>query len=77
MHLLNILIYLVHDIKKILKKYNAVQDKVNNLVMNQCIMMNQFTHVYGNNIPKENKRYTCLSVILLDSIVNVDEKYYL
>ena len=28
-------------------------------------------------MPKQNKRYTCLSVILLDSIVNVDKKYYL
>ena len=31
---------------------------------------------YGNKTPRKNKRYTCYSVILLDSIANVDEKYY-
>ena len=27
-------------------------------------------------IPKEVECYTCLSIILLDSIINVDNKYY-
>ena len=32
---------------------------------------------YGYKIPKENERYTCLSVILLDSIfVNSDNEYH-
>ena len=32
---------------------------------------------YGNEMPKENERYTCLSVILLDLIfVNSDKEYY-
>ena len=31
----------------------------------------------NNEMPKETERYTCLFVILLDSIINVDEKYYL
>ena len=28
-------------------------------------------------MPKEDKCYTCLSVILLDSVVNVDKTYHL
>ena len=32
---------------------------------------------YGNEMPKENERYTFLSVILLDLIfVNSDKEYY-
>ena len=27
-------------------------------------------------IPKENECYTCVSIILLDSIINIDKKYY-
>ena len=34
------------------------------------------TNFYGNKIPIEGKNYTYLSVILLDSIVNVDKKYH-
>ena len=34
------------------------------------------TNFHGNKIPKENKRHTSLSVILQDSVVKVDEKYY-
>ena len=30
----------------------------------------------NNKMPKENESYTCLFVILLDSIINVDKKYY-
>ena len=32
---------------------------------------------YGNKVPKENEHYTCLSTILLDSVINVDRKYFL
>ena len=28
---------------------------------------------YGNKTPRKNERYSCLSAILLDSIVNIDE----
>ena len=28
-------------------------------------------------MPKEDKCYTCLSVILLDSVVNIDKTYHL
>ena len=30
----------------------------------------------NNEMPKENERYSSLFVILLDSIINVDKKYY-
>ena len=31
---------------------------------------------YGSKTPIERKHYTCFSVMLLDSIVNVNKKYY-
>ena len=34
------------------------------------------TYFHNNKMPRENLRYTCLSVILLDSIINVDTEYY-
>ena len=34
------------------------------------------TNFYGNQRPIEGEHYTCFSVILLDSIVNVDKKYH-
>ena len=34
------------------------------------------TNFQGNKIPEDNEYCTSLSVILLDSIVNVDGKYY-
>ena len=30
----------------------------------------------GNKIPKENTTYKCLSVIILDSVIRVNKKYY-
>ena len=30
----------------------------------------------GNGIPKENIHYTCTACITIDSIVNMDEKYF-
>ena len=36
-----------------------------------------YTNFQNNEIPKDNKYFACLSVILLDSIfVNLDKKYY-
>ena len=32
---------------------------------------------YGNRVPRENERFACLSVILLDSVVNIDKKILL
>ena len=34
------------------------------------------TNLYGNKTPIEGKYYPCFSIIWLDSIVNVDKKYY-
>ena len=33
------------------------------------------TNFYGNKTPAEVEHYTCFSVILLDSIVNLDKEY--
>ena len=35
------------------------------------------TNVQGKKIPKENASYRCLSLVMLDSIVKVNKKYYL
>ena len=34
------------------------------------------TSFVGNKIPEDNEYYTCLSVILLDSVVKIDNDYY-
>ena len=34
------------------------------------------TNFHDNKIPKDNECCACLSVISLNSIINVDEKYY-
>ena len=34
------------------------------------------TNFHGNKIPKENEHRACLSVILLDPVVEADEIYY-
>ena len=34
------------------------------------------TYFYNNKMPRENEHYTCLSVISLYSMVNIDIKYY-
>ena len=79
---------LVHD-KEILKTYNTVWNKVNNLFKKEfnsepvyndkCITAKIILYnvnLYGNKMHRKNERYTCLSVILLDSLVNVNKKYY-
>ena len=80
---------LVHD-KEILKKYNEIWNKIKSLfkkelnsepVYNDKYIKTQVSlyniNFYGNKMPKENECYTCLCVILLDSIfVNSDNKYY-
>ena len=47
-------------IKKKIKSYG---DKVN-------------TNFQGNKIPKENASYKCLPLIVLDSVIRVNKKYY-
>ena len=43
-----------------------IKDKINLHDTNFC----------GNKTPIEGENYTCFTVILLDSIANVDKKYY-
>ena len=77
---------LVND-KEMLEKYNKIWDKIKNLfekkfdtepVYNDKYIkakINSYnTNVYGNKTSIEGELYTFFSVILLDSIVNVDKK---
>ena len=63
-------------------------DRVNNLFKNEFdyepgykdkytkVKINLYNvNFYSDKMPRENKRYTCLSEILLDFVINVDEKY--
>ena len=34
------------------------------------------TNFQGKNMPKENASYKCLSLIMLDSVIRVNKKYY-
>ena len=35
------------------------------------------TNFQGKEVPKENASYKCLSLIMLDSVIRVNKKYYL
>ena len=35
------------------------------------------TNFHGKKIPKQNRSYKCLSLIMLDSVIKVNNKYYL
>ena len=37
----------------------------------------EVTDFYDKKIPKENSNHTCLAVIILDSVLKIDENYYL
>ena len=84
---------LVRD-EVLIKEYNEIWDKIRNLlkkefdsesVYNDKYMKTKTNlyntygmNFYVNKMPKENERYTCLSVKLLDSIfVNLDKKCYI
>ena len=49
--------------KYIKTKIKMYEDKVN-------------TKFQGKKVPKENVSYKCLSLIMLDSVIRVNEKYY-
>ena len=49
--------------KYIKTKTKSYQDKVN-------------TNFQGNKMPKENTSYNCLSLIIMDSVIRVNKKYY-
>ena len=34
------------------------------------------TNFQGKKVPKENASYKCLSLIMLDSVIGVNKKYY-
>ena len=34
------------------------------------------TNFQGKDVPKENGSYDCLSLIILDSVIRVNKKYY-
>ena len=53
----------MHDNKYIKTKIKIYNNKVN-------------TNFHDNKIPEDNDYCACLSAVLLDSIINVDEKYY-
>ena len=78
--------------KKLLKKYNKIYDKISNILekgfdsepvyndkyINKIKTYNNrlYTNFQYNEIPKDNEYCTCLSVILLDSVVKTDNDYY-
>ena len=49
--------------KYIKKKITMYEDRVN-------------TNLQGKKVPKENASYKCLSLIMLDSVIRVNKKYY-
>ena len=49
--------------KYIKTKIKMYEDKVN-------------TNFQGKEVPKENASYDCLSLIVLDSVIRVNKKYY-
>ena len=72
-----------NKIESLFKKEFNSEPVYNDKYIKTKISLN--AHFYDNNnnsnnnnneMPKENERYTCLFVILLDSIINVDKKYY-
>ena len=57
-------VYVYGDNHKYIKtKIKAYGDKVN-------------TNFQGKKITKENASYTCFSLIILDSVIRVNKKYY-
>ena len=49
--------------KHIKTKIKLYEDRVN-------------TNFQGKKVPKENASYKCLSLIMLDSVISVNKKYY-
>ena len=70
---------------KLVKKYNKIWEKISNLMNIEF----DSEPVYGDNdkyikakiticekVPKENASYKCLLLIMLDSAIRVNKKYY-
>ena len=65
-NLMNILVYkpVYGDNDKYIKtKINSYGDKIN-------------THFQGKKVPQEIASYKCLSLIILDSVIRVNKRYY-
>ena len=65
---------LVYD-KKLLKRQNEIWDKIKSLFKKKLDNEPMYNDKYIK-MPRENERFTCLSVILIDFVTNVDKKYY-
>ena len=64
----------IYGFPETLKKINSkpvYNDKFIKTKLNLCN-----TPFLCKKIPKENECYTCVSIILLDSITNIDKKCY-
>ena len=73
---------------KLLKEYPKIWEKVSNLMNikfhSEPILKAKIklygnkinTHFQGIKIPKENASYKCLSLIMLDSVIRANKKYY-
>ena len=77
---------------KLLKEYTKIWEKVSNLTNIKCDSEPVYgdyiktkTKLYGDKInanfqgkkiPKENASYKCLSLIMLDSVIRANKKYY-
>ena len=80
--------FLVND-KKVLQKYNKIWDKAKSLFkekfISEPVYKGKFIKTKVNfyntpflckKMPKENECYTCVSILLLDSVINIAKKYY-
>ena len=77
---------------KLLKKYKKIWEKAGNLLNIELIVnafMYKYiktkiktygekvnTNFQGQKVPKENASYKCISLIMLDSVIRVNKKYY-
>ena len=72
---------------KLLKKYNKIWEKIGNLpniefdsepvYPDNDKYIKKKIKIYGDRkLPKENASYKCLSLIMLDSVIRVNKKYY-
>ena len=77
---------------KLLEKYSKIWEKISNLMniefdsesvygdndkyIKAKIKDRVNTNFQGKKVPKENASYKCLSLIMLDSVIRVNKKYY-
>ena len=76
---------------KLLKKCNKIWEKISNLMNIEPVYGDNDTYIktkikmyedrvntnfQGKKVPKENASYKCLSLMMLDSVIRVNKKYY-